>query len=90
MTRVRLWAYPIVMGVMGVGVAVNFALLIPLIDKVTRQSTEGRDARVRQQAVYPVSVKLYTDAERRGVISARELACFKDSSKCPPTARKNP
>ena len=78
------------MGLMATGIVINFTLLVPLIGQVATQSSEGQDARQRQQAVYPVSVKLYEDAERRRVITVRELACFKDSSKCPPAARKNP
>lgn len=90
MSRIRTWGYPLVMALMAAGIVVNFTLLVPLIGQVAMQSSEGQDARIRQQAVYPVSVKLYEDAERRGVIGPRELACFKDSSKCPPTERKRP
>lgn len=51
--------------------------------QVSDQAGEGAKARERQQAVFPVSVKLYEDAETRGVITAADLLCFKASSKCP-------
>jgi len=86
----RTWWRPVLLGLMTAGIVVNFALLLPLINRFAMESAKGKDARDRQQAVYPVSVKLYEDAERRRVITVRELACFKDSSKCPPAARKNP
>lgn len=90
MAWLRTWGWPTALGLMAVGIVVNFTLLVPLIGTVATESAKGKDARDRQQAVYPVSVKLYVDAERRGVITARELACFKDSSKCPPSKRRNP
>jgi hypothetical protein len=73
------------MGLMAVGIVFNFTLLVPLIGQVALQSSEGQAARDRQQAVYPVSLKLYVDAARRGVISASELDCFRVSSRCPGT-----
>lgn len=68
-----------------VGTCFCFAGLAYLQVRVNGQAGEGSRARARQQAVMPVSLKVYEDAKRRGVISADDLACFRDSASCPPT-----
>lgn len=78
----RGWWLPSFLGLALVGVAVNFTLLLPALHRQAIQSHEGQLARARQRATYPVSLKVYEDAERRGVISARDLACFKSASNC--------
>jgi hypothetical protein len=65
-----------------VGTCVCLAGFAWLNVRVSGQASEGQRARTRQQAVYPVSLKIYDDAHERGVISDGELECFKDSSKC--------
>ena len=79
----RTWGFPTAMGLMALGIVVNFTLLIPLISRVSTASSEGQEARARQQAVFPVSLKVYEDAFDRGVITLRELACFRSSAECP-------
>lgn len=78
------YALPLVLGVFALGIAVNFALLIPALHRQGVQAREGQHARTRQQVVFPVSLKVYEDAEHRGVITPADLACFKSSADCPP------
>lgn len=73
-----------------VGTCVCFVAFGYLLVQNGKRASEGSRARERQQMVYPVSVLIYEDAERRGVINARQLACFKDSRQCPPITRKRP
>lgn len=67
-----------------VGTCLCFIGFAYLQVRVSGQSAQGQMARLRQQVVFPVSLKVYVDAERRGVITREDLACFRDSSKCPP------
>lgn len=81
--EVKSWFLPGMVALMAVAIAVEFMLLIPLLREQGQQAMQGERARKRQQAVYPVSLKIYVDAERRGVISRRELECFRFSRSCP-------
>jgi hypothetical protein len=67
-----------------IGIVVNFAGLSVVVLLLSQNARQGRMAREMQQAKYPVSLRLYEDAHRRGVISAAELECFRDWRACPP------
>lgn len=43
----------------------------------------GSEARSIQKARYPIAVKMATDAQRRGVITGADLACYRDVRRCP-------
>lgn len=66
-----------------IGTCMNFAGLGVAIYLIRGQAHQGDLARKRQQAVYPVSMKLYEDAARRGVISRKDLECFRMAENCP-------
>lgn len=55
-------------------IAVLFSLLIPSLKQTTTNAQRGNEAKARQCFVAPISVKLYNDAFRRGVISSTDLA----------------
>jgi hypothetical protein len=65
------------------GTCLSFAGLAYLQVQVAGKASKGDVARDRQTLVFPVSQKVYVDAYVRGVITAADLACFRDSSKCP-------
>jgi hypothetical protein len=73
-----------------VGTCVCFAGIGYLQLQVRGQASEGQTARSRQERTFPTSLKVYEDAYRRGVITARELACFRDSRRCPYRATGTP
>lgn len=71
------------MGVLAAGACFNLAGLGVALFLIRGQAKAGQMARARQEAVYPVSVKLYEDAWRRNVITLGELQCFRSSAACP-------
>lgn len=77
-------------GIAIIGTCLCFFAFGYLLVQNGKRASEGAEAKKRQQAVYPVSMKVYEDANVRGVITRAELACFKDSSKCPPPKRARP
>lgn len=80
------WLTPIIV-FCAIGTCVCFAGLAWLQLQVKGQASSGQDARTRQELVFPVSLHVYEDAYRRDVITARELACFRDSRRCPPRTK---
>lgn len=60
-----------------VATSINFWLLIPALNDLKDQANMGAKARVRQCAIAPASDRVYADAQKRGVISKRDLAKFR-------------
>lgn len=79
----RGWAYPVLMAAMAVGIVIEAAFLIPVVQQQAKDAKAGVAARERQQKVFPVSCKLYVDAKRRGVISRADLEVFESPRRCP-------
>lgn len=67
---------PFVLIALAVGIAVNFVLLIPALNKLSDQAAAGRAARDRSCALLPASTKVYTYMQSRHVITAADLALF--------------
>lgn len=80
----RNYLLPLFLGVLTIGIAVNFALLIPALKTQGEQAREGQKAKTRQTAVYPVALKVYADAHARGVITDDDFECFRTGHRCPP------
>lgn len=68
---------------LAVGTCMNFAGMGVALFLIRGQAAQGQMARNVQVQRQPISTKVYVDAWRRGVITSRDLACFRDSSKCP-------
>jgi hypothetical protein len=81
-TRLERWMTPIIV-FCALGTCVCFAGLGYLQLQVKGQASKGEDARTRQQAVFPVSLKLYEAAYADGKISRADLECFKTGRRCP-------
>lgn len=83
LSRIERWGGRI-MTFCAVGTCVCLAWLAYQQVLLAGQASAGQKARTTQQLRQPVAAKVYADAFRRGVITARDLACFRDSAKCPP------
>lgn len=75
-TAARTWGRPVFLALLAVGIAINFALLVPVIRKQARQSREGQKARDTQCRTFPVAIKLYTAGERYHLITAADLQTY--------------
>lgn len=71
------------MVVCAVGTCINFAGLAIALILISNQASNGADARDRQQATFPVTVKAYSWIESQGGITSRDLSCIKSSDSCP-------
>lgn len=60
-----------------VATSVNFWLLIPALHDLKQQADMGAKARVRQCVVAKPADHLYADAQKRGVITRRDLEKFR-------------
>ena len=81
----RSYAMPLILGLLAIGIAVNFALLIPTLHRQALQAREGQKARATQCRTFPVAIKLYTAAERYRLITAKDLATYKAAApRCQP------
>lgn len=84
---VRKWGYIAFCTFCTTGIVVEAIFLAPVVKRQARYAEDGRMARERQQLVRPVSLKVYEDARRRGVITSDDLACFKGfAGSCPKPA----
>lgn len=73
-----------------VGTCAALAGLAALQIQVKAEAGRGGDARTRQQQTFPVSMKLYTAAYRRGEITRRDLECFRTGVGCSPAPHGTP
>jgi hypothetical protein len=71
------WAMPLLLGLLAVGIAVNFALLIPALRREASQAQGGHQARVTQCAREPIFRKLIVAGEHYHLLSARDVQTFK-------------
>jgi hypothetical protein len=69
--------------IFGVGSCLNFAGLGAALFLIRGQARNGEMARARQQAIFPVSIKVYEWAHGAGKITDADLACFKTGRGCP-------
>jgi hypothetical protein len=82
----RSFAMPVVLGSCALGIAVNFALLIPTLKRQGEQAREGQRARTTQCRTFPISTKLYTAAAKYRLITRDDLATYLAAAPrgCPP------
>lgn len=78
----RSWLMPATLGVFAVGIAINFALLLPALHRQSIQAAEGQKARARQRVIYPMVLKMVKDARHRKVITADDLCRFRTGRRC--------
>lgn len=80
----RSYALPVVLGVLAVGIAINFALLIPTLRKQSLQAADGQKARVTQCAREPVIRKLVLAGQHYHLLTAADVADFRRTAPhCP-------
>jgi hypothetical protein len=72
-----------VMVALAVGTCMNFAGMGVALFLIRGQAAQGQMARDVQVQRQPIWDKVVSDAWQRDVITGRDLACFRDSSKCP-------
>jgi hypothetical protein len=70
------WFLPVLLGLLAVGIAVNFALLIPTLHKQASQAQEGKKARLTQCAREPILRKLVSAGAHYHLINAKDLRTF--------------
>jgi hypothetical protein len=68
---------------LAVGTCMNFAGMGVALFLIRGQAAQGQIARDVQVQRQPIWEKVASDEWRRGVITGRELACFRDSAQCP-------
>lgn len=71
---------PMFLAVLSIGTCLNFVGIAVALNGVTSQAQAGQAARNRSCLIYPTSLKVFTDAHEREVITAGELHRFKSSA----------
>lgn len=64
------------LGGMSVGTCVSIIGLFFAFGDIGEQASAGQQAKDRQCRTYPISAKVYTDAQQRNVITADDLTTF--------------
>lgn len=87
--RARRYGLAIILGAVSIGTVSNQVRINAQNAKFQQQARAGQRARVTQCHTFPVAVKLYTAAQRYGLITPRDLATYLAAAPqgCPPTRR---
>jgi hypothetical protein len=81
----RVLAITTVLVLLLAGTLVNYVLIARAVSDIRDQAAEGQRARTTQCRVFPISIKLYEAAAKYHLITARDLATYRQTwpLKCP-------